>query len=155
MITALVGRIVLREKTMLETQGERIEAGARSVIKRVEAEQHAFVKLIPTTIAGQIREAMIAVETQYDRLIENQLDSTSFNKKYKVLKDTADWLSSQKEPDIDQVVPKVEKAMGAYNICKDRLDKVQATLGQYFQKDGTPKSDAPDNGEGVAKKALN
>jgi exodeoxyribonuclease VII small subunit len=67
---------------------------------------------------------------------ENQLDSTSFNKNYKVLKDTADWLSSQKEPDIDQLVPKVERAMGAYKICKDRLDKVQATLGQYFQKEG-------------------
>jgi exodeoxyribonuclease VII small subunit len=74
---------------------------------------------------------------------ENQLDSTSFNKNYKVLKDTADWLSSQKEPDIDQLVPKVEKAMGAYKICKDRLDKVQATLGEYFQKDGSADSEAP------------
>jgi hypothetical protein len=31
---------------------------------------------------------------------ENQLDSTSFNKNYKVLKDTAEWLSSEMEPDI-------------------------------------------------------
>jgi hypothetical protein len=52
------------------------------------------------------------------------------------------------------LVPKVEKAMGAYQICKDRLDKVQATFGQYIQKDGTPESDAHDNGEGAAKKAL-
>jgi exodeoxyribonuclease VII small subunit len=66
---------------------------------------------------------------------ENQLDSTSFNKNYKVLKETADWLTSQKEPDIDQLVPKVESAMGAYKICKDRLDKVQATLGQYFERE--------------------
>ena len=64
---------------------------------------------------------------------EHQLDSASFNKNYKVLKETADWLSGQKEPDIDQLVPKVEKAMKAYTICKDRLDKVQATLGQYIQ----------------------
>jgi exodeoxyribonuclease VII small subunit len=67
---------------------------------------------------------------------ENELDSQSFNKNYKVLKETADWLSTQKEPDIDQLVPKVEKAMKAYTICKDRLDKVQETLGQYFEKDG-------------------
>jgi exodeoxyribonuclease VII small subunit len=66
---------------------------------------------------------------------ENQLDSASFNKNYKVLKDTADWLSTQKEPDIDQLVPKVESAMKAYQICKDRLAKVQETLGQYFDKD--------------------
>ena len=66
---------------------------------------------------------------------EIPLDSTSFNKNYKVLKETADWLSTQKEPDIDQLVPKVEKAMQAYSICKDRLTKVQETLGQYFEKD--------------------
>jgi exodeoxyribonuclease VII small subunit len=68
--------------------------------------------------------------------MSDELDSQSFNKNYKVLKDTADWLSGQKEPDIDQLVPKVEKAMKAYTICKQRLDAVQATLGQYFHKDG-------------------
>ena len=66
---------------------------------------------------------------------EIPLDSTSFNKNYRVLKETVDWLSTQKEPDIDQLVPKVEKAMQAYSICKDRLTKVQETLGQYFRKD--------------------
>jgi exodeoxyribonuclease VII small subunit len=66
-----------------------------------------------------------------------QLDSTSFNKNYKVLNDTADWLSTQKEPDIDQLVPKVETAMKAYQICKDRLTKVQETLGQYFERGDT------------------
>ena len=83
------------------------------------------------------------------------LDSTSFNKNYKVLKETADWLSGQNEPDIDQLVPKVEKAMKAYTICKDRLDKVQATLGQYFQQDGTvAEATAPVDGEGRARKAT-
>jgi exodeoxyribonuclease VII small subunit len=72
---------------------------------------------------------------------ENDLDSTSFNKNYQILKQTADWLSTQKEPDIDQLVPKVEKAMKAYTICKDRLDKVQETLGQYFEKDGAAEGD--------------
>ena len=66
---------------------------------------------------------------------EIPLDSTSFNKNYKVLKETADWLSTQKEPDIDQLVPKVKKAMQAYQICKDRLTKVQEALEQYFEKD--------------------
>jgi hypothetical protein len=77
-----------------------------------------------------------------------------FQQELQILKDRADWLSSQKEPDIDQLMPKVEKAMGAYKICKHPLDKVQATLGQYFQKNGTPESDAADNGKGLAKKAL-
>ena len=77
---------------------------------------------------------------------EIPLDSTSFNKNYKVLKETADWLSTQKEPDIDQLVPKVEKAMKAYSICKDRLTKVQETLGQYFEKEVTGGEAGPAGG---------
>jgi len=79
--------------------------------------------------------------------MSDDLDSQSFNKNYKVLKETADWLSGQKEPDIDQLVPKVEKAMKAYSICKDRLDKVQATLGQYFEKE-EEKTDLGSLGDG-------
>ena len=82
---------------------------------------------------------------------EIQLDSTSFNKNYKVLKETADWLSTQKEPDIDQLVPKVETAMKAYQICKDRLTKVQETLGQYFEKDEAGAGAGPARGDGVVK----
>jgi exonuclease VII small subunit len=85
---------------------------------------------------------------------ENQLDSSSFNKNYQVLKQTADWLSTQKEPDIDQLVPKVEKAMQAYQICKDRLTKVQETLGQYFEKDEGGGEAGPTGGEGVVKRVM-
>jgi exodeoxyribonuclease VII small subunit len=87
--------------------------------------------------------------------MSEELDSGSFNKNYKVLKEAADWLSGQKEPDIDQLVPKVERAMKAYTICKDRLDKVQATLGQYFQKDGASDgASAIGNGDGIARKSA-
>jgi exodeoxyribonuclease VII small subunit len=86
--------------------------------------------------------------------MSDDLDSASFNKNYKVLKETADWLSGQKEPDIDQLVPKVEKAMKAYTICKDRLDKVQATLGQYFQKDGAAETAPSVDGNGRAKESA-
>jgi exodeoxyribonuclease VII small subunit len=72
---------------------------------------------------------------------EDVLDSGSFNKNYRVLKETADWLSKQEEPDIDQLVPKVERAMQAYRICKDRLDKVKETLGQYLQGDNAQPGD--------------
>lgn len=85
--------------------------------------------------------------------MSDELDSASFNKNYRVLKETADWLSGQKEPDIDQLVPKVEKAMQAYRICKDRLEKVQATLGQHFEKDGSRDgAGATGNGDGVARR---
>jgi exonuclease VII small subunit len=87
-------------------------------------------------------------------MMSDELDSTSFNKNYKVLRETADWLSGQKEPDIDQLVPKVDRAMKAYTICKDRLDKVQATLGQYFQKDeAVDGAEVTKNGDGAARKS--
>jgi exodeoxyribonuclease VII small subunit len=60
-------------------------------------------------------------------------DSAGFNANYRLLKETADWLAHQEEPDIDQLVPRVERAMRAYQLCKDRLDQVQTTLGQYLQ----------------------
>ena len=60
---------------------------------------------------------------------EIQLDSTSFNKNYQVLKQTADWLSTQKEPDIDQLVPKVEKAMQAYSDLQGPADEGPGDAG--------------------------
>jgi exodeoxyribonuclease VII small subunit len=53
---------------------------------------------------------------------ESELDSTSFNKNYAIRKETADWLAGQQEPDIDLLMPKVEQAIRAYAICKERLD---------------------------------
>ena len=82
---------------------------------------------------------------------ENQLHSASSNRNYKVLKETADWLSSHKEPDIDQLVPKVETAMNAYQICKDGLTKVQETLGAYFEKEEGGARAGQTRGDGVVK----
>lgn len=73
------------------------------------------------------------------------LDAQSFNSKYKILKETADWLSGQKEPDIDQLVPKVETAMQAYQICKNRLNAVKQTLDECLGQDGRQVAGAPDD----------
>jgi exodeoxyribonuclease VII small subunit len=85
--------------------------------------------------------------------MSDELDSQSFNKNYKVLKETADWLSGQKEPDIDQLVPRVERAMKAYAICKERLDRVQATLGQYFENDAADGDGSVSDGDGQPEKS--
>jgi len=68
-INALVGRIVLREKTMVETQAERIESGARSVLKRVEADRQAFVRLIQTASSAQVQQATLTLETERRRVL--------------------------------------------------------------------------------------
>jgi exonuclease VII small subunit len=82
------------------------------------------------------------------------LDSSKFNKNYKILKETADWLSQQTEPDIDQLVPKVERAMQAYQICKDRLAKVEETLGRYFEQETAPEEPEVPARERAAKRAA-
>jgi exodeoxyribonuclease VII small subunit len=79
------------------------------------------------------------------------LDRDSFNKNYAILKEAADWLSKQGEPDIDALVPKVEKAMGAYAICKDRLLKVQEALGQYLEPDDAAEENPPSVANGASR----
>ncbi len=44
--------------------------------------------------------------------------------------------------------------MQAYSICKDRLTKVQETLGQYFEKEETKVEAGPAQGESLVKRAV-
>jgi exodeoxyribonuclease VII large subunit len=69
-INALVGRIVLREKTMVETQAERIETGMRTLLRRIESDQRAFVTLIQTTSNAQIRQASQTLENERRRVLD-------------------------------------------------------------------------------------
>ena len=69
-INALVGHIILRERTMLATQADRIGTGVRTVLRRVESQQEGFLKLIQAAITAQVREATIALETQQGRVID-------------------------------------------------------------------------------------
>lgn len=63
-------------------------------------------------------------------------DSQSFKKNYDTLKRIADDLQRQEEPDIDELVPKVEEALRAYKFCKERIDtvreKLEQTLGEQM-----------------------
>ena len=56
----------------------------------------------------------------------------TYRDNYRVLRETAEWLSKPGEPDIDLLVPKVEAAMKAYQVCKDRIETVRAKLNTYF-----------------------
>jgi exodeoxyribonuclease VII small subunit len=85
--------------------------------------------------------------------MSESLDSQSFNKNDRILKETADWLSRQEEPDIDQRVPRVERAMGAYRICKERLEVVQQTLGQYLRDGKGASGVATPSADGVGRMA--
>ncbi len=46
------------------------------------------------------------------------------------VKEVADTLRAQKEPDIDALIPMVDKALAAYKVCKERLTAVKTAFGE-------------------------
>lgn len=52
----------------------------------------------------------------------------NFKENYAILKNIADTLRSQQEPDIDALVPLVDQATQAYKACQARIDAVNAAL---------------------------
>jgi len=59
-------------------------------------------------------------------------EAVSFNENYKKLNDIARTLRSQEEPDIDALVPMVEEATKAYQLCKQRIEEVKLALKEHF-----------------------
>ncbi|WZO96059.1 hypothetical protein EP7_003034 [Isosphaeraceae bacterium EP7] len=60
-------------------------------------------------VAGRHRRALMMAERS---------NSDGFNANDLLLKGSADWLSGQKVPDIDRLVPRVEEATRAYRACR-------------------------------------
>ncbi len=57
----------------------------------------------------------------------------SFTKSYQQLNTIAQKLRTQSEPDIDALVPMVEEATKAYQVCKQRIEAVKVALKQHFK----------------------
>lgn len=55
-----------------------------------------------------------------------------FTENYELLKSIAENLRLQREVNIDELVPMIEKATQAYKICKDRLEEVKIALEEYI-----------------------
>jgi PHD/YefM family antitoxin component YafN of YafNO toxin-antitoxin module len=53
-----------------------------------------------------------------------------------LIKESAYRMSNKEESDIDQVVPRFEKAMQPYRMSKALPDRVTETLAQYLEGDG-------------------
>ena len=51
-----------------------------------------------------------------------------------ILKKNAEFLESQEEPDIDNLMAIVEESMTAYKACKLRIDAVQQALNDTFKE---------------------
>lgn len=57
----------------------------------------------------------------------------SFNTSYQQLNAIAQKLRNQNEPDIDALVPMVEEATRAYQVCKQRIEEVKLALKEHFK----------------------
>lgn len=57
----------------------------------------------------------------------------SFNNSYQQLNAIAQKLRNQSEPDIDALVPMVEEATKAYQVCKQRIEEVKLALKEHFK----------------------
>ena len=61
--------------------------------------------------------------------------AASFNDNYKQLNEIARKLRNQDEPDIDALVPMVEEATKAYQLCKQRIEEVKLALKDHFTEE--------------------
>jgi len=59
-------------------------------------------------------------------------EKQKFTPHYEELKQIAETLRVQREANIDELIPMIEKATNAYKICKDRLAEVKLALEQYM-----------------------
>ncbi|AZR82097.1 MULTISPECIES: exodeoxyribonuclease VII small subunit [Piscirickettsiaceae] len=72
-------------------------------------------------------------------------DSTneSYQKNYAKLQEIAQKLSNSEEIDIDELVPMVDEATRAYQVCQSRIEAVEAALNKRIASD----NDSSDNDE--------
>lgn len=78
-----------------------------------------------------------------DKLENAPKDATAANylDNYKILSDAAKELREQEVVDIDRLVPLVDRALTAYNVCKARIDSVQRLLAEKLGDEEVEKID--------------
>jgi exodeoxyribonuclease VII small subunit len=61
----------------------------------------------------------------------------TFKEAYGVLQGHAETLREQQEPNIDVLLKIVEESVGAYKVCKERIDAVEKALEKALSDTGT------------------
>ena len=67
---------------------------------------------------------------------------TTFRDAYGVLQRHAETLRNQQEPNIDDLLNIVTESVGAYQVCKERIDAVEKALEQALGNIGVEPSAA-------------
>lgn len=58
--------------------------------------------------------------------------TNTYQTHYKILKEVAETLKNQTEPDIDSLISHVERALAAYRVCKERIESAKKALEEKF-----------------------
>jgi exodeoxyribonuclease VII small subunit len=67
----------------------------------------------------------------------------TFKEAYGVLQHHAETLREQQEPNIDDLLSIVTESVGAYKICKERIDAVEKALEKALSDAGAPAREIP------------
>jgi exodeoxyribonuclease VII large subunit len=124
------------ERTMLATQADRIEAGARSVMRRVESDQEGFFKLIRSVMTAQVRESRIAIATQEGRLIdgtEKAIDDAELgvNRLLETISQRTEIQLESEWSEIERLAHTVTlKAQGRLDAMALELDQIKTQVGR-------------------------
>ena len=84
------------------------------------------------------------------------MEARTFREAYGVLKDHAETLREQVEPNIDSLLSIVTESVAAYKVCKERIDAVEKALQAALTDVGgaAPGDDSDSDGSGpVARRA--
>ncbi|VAW43891.1 Exodeoxyribonuclease VII small subunit [hydrothermal vent metagenome] len=64
----------------------------------------------------------------------------SFKENYQKLQEIAQKLSDASEVDIDELVPMVDEATRAYQLCKSRIEAVESALTNRLENENKKES---------------
>ena len=62
-------------------------------------------------------------------------ESETFKENYQKLQEIAQKLANSGEVDIDELVPMVDEATRAYQICKSRIEAVESALNTRLENE--------------------
>ncbi len=71
--------------------------------------------------------------------------SESFKENYKKLQQIAQKLSDTSEVDIDELVPMVDEATRAYQLCKSRIEAVEMALNNRLDAEKPSSAEKADD----------
>ena len=68
--------------------------------------------------------------------------SETFKENYQKLQEIAQKLANSGEVDIDELVPMVDEATRAYQVCKSRIEAVETALNTRLETESNTESEA-------------